>query len=102
MLVERIPPIAHKRLFIVHMNDPLLRTAFLLGEIDSHLLAACDDDHRLSGVITKTDMVRNPGNCSGSSCRKIVAATMNENVISCEPGTDRIELPTRGLSARQP
>lgn len=86
MLVEQIMPVARKRLFSVRLDAPLIQAASLLSEIDSDLLVVCDGDDRLIGVVTKTDIVRKIGNCSGNSCREIIAAAMNDDVVSCEPG----------------
>ena len=85
MLVEQILPIARQRLFSVRADAPLTRAASLLGSIDSDLLVVCDGVNRLVGVITKTDIVRMIGKCGGSSCREVVAATMNREVVSCKP-----------------
>lgn len=86
MLIEQILPVARKRLFTVRAEAPLSQAASMLSEVDGDLLVVCDGGHRLKGVITKTDIVKKIGSCCGSSCREIVAETMNGDVVFCAPG----------------
>lgn len=85
MLVEQILPIARKRLFVVGADAPLFQAAAFLGVIGNDLLVVCDSDNHLTGVITKTDVVRKIAHCDGGSCREKTATVMNNDVISCEP-----------------
>ena len=53
MLVDRVVPIAHKRLATIGYDAPLLEAARLLGG-SSDLVVVCGPDGLLKGVITKT------------------------------------------------
>jgi CBS domain-containing protein len=84
MLVDRVVPIAHKRLATIAYVAPLLEAARLLGG-SSDLVVVCGPDGLLKGVITKTDIVRQVGRCQGSTCQIAVSSVMTEDVVICRP-----------------
>ena len=84
MLVDRVVPIAHKRLATIGYDAPLLEAARLLGG-SSDLVVVCGPDGLLKGVITKTDIVRQVGRCQGSTCQIAVSSVMTEDVVICRP-----------------
>ena len=86
MFVERMLPTARKRLVTIGIGAALIDAAKLLGGIPTDILAVRDDDERLAGVITKTDVVRRIGECQGSACTTAVAAVMTRTVILCHAG----------------
>jgi CBS domain-containing protein len=86
MRVERILPAASRRLVIVGEEAPLTEAAKLLLEADADLLAVCDADQRMVGVISKTDVVRQIGRSPDSERETAVAAVMTRTIVSCRPG----------------
>ncbi len=82
ILVERLLPEARKRLVSVADDAPLLDAARLLrAGID--LVVACNSDGRLTGVVTKTDVVRQVSDCEGGGCLTAASFVMTRNVVSC-------------------
>ncbi len=86
MRVERILPAASRRLVIVGEDAPLTEAAKLLLEADADVLAVCDADQRMVGVISKTDVVRQIGRSPDSERETAVAAVMTRTIVSCRPG----------------
>ena len=84
MLVDRVTPMARKRLVTVGHDAPLLEAARLLGG-SSDLVVVCDHDGLLKGVITKTDIVRQIGQCQGSTCQIAISSVMTQDVTFCRP-----------------
>lgn len=84
MLVDRVLPMARKRLVTIGYDAPMLEAARLLGG-SSDLVVVCGPDRLLKGVITKTDIVRQMGKCQGSICQIAVSSVMTEDVAICQP-----------------
>lgn len=82
MLVDRVLPLASRRLDTVGHDAPLLEAARLLGG-SSDLVVVCGPDGLLKGVITKTDIVRQIGQCQGSTCQIAVSSVMTQDVTIC-------------------
>ena len=68
MLVERVLPIAVKRLNTIQAGALLTDAAKLLCDTHRSLLVVCDSDGVMVGVITKTDIVRHIAQCETSDC----------------------------------
>lgn len=69
ILVERLLPEARKRLASVADDAPLLDAARLLrAGID--LVVACNSDGMLTGVVTKTDVVRQISDCEAAAASR--------------------------------
>jgi CBS domain-containing protein len=85
MRVEGILPAASRRLVVVRDDAPLTEAAKLLLEADADLLAVCDADQRMVGVVSKTDVVRQIGRSPDSERKTAVAAVMTRAVVSCRP-----------------
>ena len=83
MLVERLLPMARKKLAIVESDAPLIDAARILGRKEANLVVVCDADGRLVGVIAKTDIVRQVGQCQGYSCGVATSAVMTRDVALC-------------------
>ena len=82
ILVERLLPVARKRLVSMADDAPLLNAARLLrAGID--LVAACNSEGMLTGVVTKTDIVRQVSDCEGGGCLTAASFVMTRNVVSC-------------------
>lgn len=88
MLVERILPLAKKRLVTVRVEQPLRVAADLLCRADTGVVAVCDSENRLVGVVTKTDIVRQMGHCCGESCKEATSFAMERDVICCAIDSD--------------
>ncbi len=86
MLVERMLPVARKRLLTIRDDAPLIDAARILRDLDRDLLVICDADELLAGVITKTDVVRQISHCSGAACTTAASAVMTRTVVLCRPG----------------
>jgi signal-transduction protein with cAMP-binding, CBS, and nucleotidyltransferase domain len=89
MFVEKMATTARDRLVTVSHDAPLIDAARLLDSTKTDLVVVRGSSGRLSGVITKTDVVRQISRCKGSSCTVAVSAIMTEDVVSCQP-TDQV------------
>lgn len=49
------------------------------------LLVVCGEKGNLTGVITKTDVVRQVGNCHGAECTSAVVSAMTVDTLVCRP-----------------
>lgn len=85
MFVERMVTTARGRLVTVSHNATLIEAARLLGSSKTDLVVVCGSGGHLSGVITKTDVVRQISRCQGSSCTVAVSAIMTDDVVFCQP-----------------
>ena len=57
MFVEEMVPAARERLVTIREDAPLIEAAGLLSA-GTDIVLVCDDEGRLAGVVTKTDVVR--------------------------------------------
>lgn len=89
MFVERMVTTARDRLVTILHGAPLIEAARLLGTSTTDLVVVCGSGGQLSGVITKTDVVRQISRCQGSSCMVAVSAIMTDDVVFCRP-TDQV------------
>mgnify|MGYP001253795707 CR=1 FL=1 len=85
MLVRDLLPHARARLERIGLEASLLQAARLLGD-GCDMLLVCDNDGYLAGLITKTDVVRHTGRCTGASCTAPVVAAMTREVTATDPG----------------
>lgn len=82
ILVERLLLESRKRLVSVADDAPLLDAARLLrGRID--LVVACSSGGMLTGVVTKTDVVRQVSDGEGAGCLSAASFVMTRNVVFC-------------------
>ncbi len=85
MRVERVVPAASKRLITIGEDAPLtVAAAKLLRDPDADLVVVCNADKRMSGVISKTDVVRQFSRESESP--PAASTVMTRTVMSCRPG----------------
>ncbi|MEP7205754.1 MAG: CBS domain-containing protein [Casimicrobiaceae bacterium] len=82
ILVDRLLPEARKRLVSIADDAPLFDVARIFrAGID--LVVACNSDGILTGVVTKTDVVRQVSDCEGGGCLTAAPFVMTRNVVSC-------------------
>lgn len=86
MLIEKIMPTVRKRFLSVEPDATLLKVARLLDGTGDMVLV-CDAAKHLTGIVTKTDIVRVTGRCSGASCTAPVADAMTTDVLTTTPKT---------------
>jgi len=84
-LVETLLPRARDRLVTIDDDAPLIEAAKLL-RAGTDLIVACDPAGRLTGVITKTDVVGQISHCQGASCIAPASSVMTRDVAVCRPG----------------
>ncbi|HMM09896.1 MAG TPA: CBS domain-containing protein [Paracoccus solventivorans] len=80
MLVRKLLPNARRRLQAIDVGAALLQAARRLGN-GCDMLVVCDAG-RMAGVLTKTDVVRQTGRCSGASCTAPVVEAMTRDVTA--------------------
>jgi CBS domain-containing protein len=85
MLVERMLPVACKKLVTIGDDAPLIDAAKLLDRKEANLVVVRDSAGALAGVIAKTDIVRQIGHCQGYSCTTAASAVMTRDVAFCSP-----------------
>ena len=85
MLVEKLLLAAHNKLVTIVDDAPLIQAAKLL-RAGTDLVVVCGSAGFLSGVITKTDVVRQISNCQGANCITAASLVMTWDVVVCQPG----------------
>lgn len=86
ILVERVLPIALKRLNTIQAGALLTDAAKLLCDTHKALLVVCNPDGVMVGIISKTDIVRQIAHCEGSRCTTPAEAVMTRDVTYCHSG----------------
>ena len=88
IFVEKIVPIARDRLVTVRDDSLLADAARLLDGPHINLVVVCDKGGAMTGIVTKTDVVRQISLFLGKDygCTVPVAAAMTRDVIYCRPG----------------
>jgi CBS domain-containing protein len=84
MYVERLLPVARKRLVTIADDAPLTEAANFLRE-GTDLVIVCGSAGLVTGVITKTDVVGQMGRCQGASCTMAASLAMTRDVVACQP-----------------
>jgi len=85
MRVKEVLPAASKRLVVIRDDASLTDAAKLLREPDVDLVVACGEDKSVTGVITKTDLVREISERRGGETATTVSSVMTRDVASCGP-----------------
>jgi CBS domain-containing protein len=85
MFVEALSSAAQDRLATIPENAPLIDAATKLASSRINLVVACRPDATIAGVITKTDIVRQLSQCTGSACTTAASLVMTRDVIVCRP-----------------
>src|SRR5690606_11684045 len=84
--VDRILALAQERLVTINANGLLIEAAKLLNGPQFNLVVVCDDAGKMTGVISKTDVVGRISHCTGRSCTMAAAGVMTKEVAFCRPG----------------
>ena len=74
MSIEEMLSAARNRLATIRDDARLIDAARLLTHAHVNLVVVCDRDGVLTGVITRTDVVRQISGCAGQSCMTAAAA----------------------------
>jgi signal-transduction protein with cAMP-binding, CBS, and nucleotidyltransferase domain len=85
LTVQQILPSAQERLITVRTDALLIDAAKLLNGPGQNLVIVCDDSGKMTGVITKTDIVSRISHCTGCSCTMAAAHVMTREVAFCRP-----------------
>jgi CBS domain-containing protein len=86
ILVNSIEAVARKRLVTISADASLADVAKLLSAAKISLVVVCHSDRAMAGVVTKSDIVRQIGDCPQSVCTTAAADVMTRNVTCCRPG----------------
>ena len=81
MFIERLLPLARERLVTVMEDTPLSQAAGLLAT-RSELVVVCDRAGRLTGVITRTDIVRHVAE-HATARGDMASSVMTRDVVLC-------------------
>lgn len=100
-LVGSIAVAARSRLRAARADAPLREVAGLLSSTQISLVVICDQLGVMVGVVTKSDIVRQMGHCTGRTCIDPAEGIMTKHVISCR-ATDGLsdvlsQMQARGL-----
>jgi arabinose-5-phosphate isomerase len=87
MSIENFLPVARRKLCCIEQDAALMQAARLL-EREHEILLVCDGDGRMAGVVTRSDVVRRIGVCSGASCTAPLSHAMTREVITASPQDD--------------
>jgi CBS domain-containing protein len=87
IFVEKIVPVARDRLVTVRDDSLLSEAARFLDGRHINLVVVCDKGGAMTGIVTRTDVVRQIGLFlgKGCGCTVPVAAAMIRDVIYCRP-----------------
>lgn len=83
--VERILPAAQERLVTNKIDALLIDAARLLNSPQLNLVVVCDENGKMAGVITKTDVVGRISHCTGCSCTMAASHVMTKEVTFYRP-----------------
>ena len=86
MKIETILSVAERRLVTVDDKTKLTEVAACLGGDHTDIAVVCDENGRMVGVVTKTDIVSRIGACEGHACTTMAASVMSQDVAYCHPG----------------
>lgn len=78
--------VTSSRLASIEEHAPLIDVAKLLTRTQIGLIVICRHDRTMVGVLTKSDVVRQMGQCAGGSCQTRAADVMARQVTFCRPG----------------
>lgn len=91
-IIHAILSTARDRLVTMSDSAAVVDAARLLNEKNTNLVIACNSHGLMTGVITKTDVVRQISACTGCSCTTMVADIMTSNVITCNTNQKLIDV----------
>lgn len=85
MFIEALLPAVRARLATIPEDASLVDAATQLARSRINLVVACRSDATIAGVITKTDVVRQISQCTGTDCTKAASLVMTRDVMVCRP-----------------
>lgn len=85
MFITALLPAAQDRLATVSEDAALVEAAKQLARSNINLVVACRSDATIAGVVTKTDVVRQIGQCLAADCTMPASAVMTRDVVVCRP-----------------
>lgn len=100
MFVQSLLPVALKSLVTISDEAPLIEAARLLRS-GTDLLVVCNSAGLLRGVVTKTDVVNQIGQCQGAGCLALASVAMTTDVLLCK-SADLLEELWLSMKARRP
>ncbi|MBK7718780.1 MAG: CBS domain-containing protein [Simplicispira sp.] len=83
--VASLSATTRSRLATISRQALLLEAAQRLSETHIGLVVVCEPGGAMSGVIGKSDIVRQIGHCAGSACHTLASNLMTKDVIYCQP-----------------
>ncbi len=83
--IDNLMAKARDRLLIIGDDRQLTEAASLLSDDIRHMVVVCDRTGAMTGVITRTDVVRQIRHCQGCACTTACTDVMTRNVVSCRP-----------------
>ncbi|MDE2167298.1 MAG: CBS domain-containing protein [Alphaproteobacteria bacterium] len=84
-LVERLLPLARKKLVTLQQDAPFIEAAKLLANKEANLVIICDRDGLIAGVVAKTDIVREICEFRGFGSKISISTAMTREIVSCRP-----------------
>lgn len=84
-LVERLLPLARKKLVTLPQDTPFIEAAKLLANKEANLVIICDSDGLIVGVVAKTDIVREICEFRGFGSKISISTAMTREIVSCSP-----------------
>ncbi len=85
MFAEQMLPRARERLATIDAGALVREAADLMSKPHTDLLVVCGGDGGMVGVLTKTDLIGQIGDCSGGACTARADTIMTRAVVSCQP-----------------
>lgn len=85
MFVEQLLSRARERLVTIGSGALVREAAYLMSKPHTDLVVVCDGEGVVVGVVTKTDIVGQIGQCEGHGCVARVETIMSRGVVSCQP-----------------
>lgn len=86
MSVEKLLPVAQKRLVLIADSASIIEAATLFIDRRTDLIVVQSSSKPLAGVITKTDIVSQISRCQGCDRSMTVSEVMAREVVLCHPG----------------
>lgn len=85
ILMEAMLQAARQKLVTIGIEFRIAAAAQTMHNTGVGLLVVCGTNHRVVGVLSKTDIIRQIGRCSGNDCTRKVSAAMSRDVVHCRP-----------------
>ncbi len=85
MFVEQILPQARERLATIDAAASVTEAAEVTSRLHADLVVVCNEAGTMVGVITKTDIVSQVGQCGAGGCAARVDTIMTREVLSSQP-----------------